>query len=153
MADITRIRSARAGSKKNFNARIFADSCYWIGLFDPKDELHARAVEARDECRELQLVTTEEALTESLTRMRASDKDKRTKPVRFLFDIIKDENVRILPQSHESFDEGVRLFDARDDKDYSLQDCISMNAMVRHDILYVLTNDHHFTQEGFVILL
>ena len=133
--------------------KIFADSCYWIGLFDPTDELHARAIEARDQYRELQLVTTEEVLTEFLTRMRASDKNRRTNAIRFLFDINKDENVRILPQSHESFDEGVRLFEARDDKDYSLQDCISMNAMVRHDILRVLTNDHHFEQEGFVILL
>ena len=133
--------------------RIFVDSCYWIGLFDPTDELNARAIEARDWYRELQLVTTEEVLTEFLTRMRASDKNRRTNATRFLVDIIKDEKVQILPQSHESFDEGVRLFEARDDKNYSLQDCISMNAMVRHDILHVLTNDHHFEQEGFVILL
>ena len=133
--------------------RIFADSCYWIGLFDPADELHPRAIEARDRYRELQLVTTEEVLTEFLTRMRTSDKHRRANAIRFLLDIKKDKNVQILPQSHESFDEGVRLFEARDDKDYSLQDCISMNAMVYHDILCVLTNDHHFKQEGFVILL
>ena len=133
--------------------RIFADSCYWIGLFDPTDELHMRAIEAKIRYRELQLFTTEEVLTEFLTRMRASDKNTRTNATRFLFDIIKDENMQILPQSHESFDEGVRLFEARDDKEYSLQDCISINAMVRHDILHVLTNDHHFEQEGFVILL
>lgn len=133
--------------------KIFADSCYWIGLFDPTDELHARAIQARVWYREVQLVTTEEVLTEFLTRMRASDKNRRTNAIRFMFDIMKNENVQILPQSHESFDEGVRLFEARDDKDYSLQDCISMNAMVSHDILHILTNDHHFEQEGFVILL
>ena len=133
--------------------KIFADSCYWIGLFDQADGLHAKAREARDRYREVQLVTTEEVLTEFLTHMSASDKNTRTNAIRFLGDIKEDENVQILPQSHESFDEGVRLFEARDDKDYSLQDCISMNAMVRHNILRVLTHDHHFEQEGFVILL
>ena len=133
--------------------KIFADSCYWIGLFDPADELHARAIEAKERYREVQLVTTEEVLTEFLTHMRASDKSTRTNAIRFLGDIKADENVQILPQSHESFDEGVRLFEARGDKDYSLQDCISMNAMERHNILHVLTNAHHFEQEGRVILL
>lgn len=133
--------------------RVFADSCYWIGLFDPADELHARAIEAREQFSEVQLVTTEEVLTEFLTRMRTSEKNTRTDAVAFLDDIMKNENVQVLPQSHESFEEGVRLFEARDDKNYSLQDCISMNAMERQDILHVLTNDHHFEQEGHVILL
>ena len=133
--------------------RVFADSCYWIGLFDPADELHVRAMEAREQYSEVQLVTTEEVLTEFLTRMRTSEKNTRTDAVAFLADIMKNENVQVLPQSHESFEEGVRLFEARDDKNYSLQDCISMNAMERHDILHVLTNDHHFEQEGHVVLL
>ena len=133
--------------------KIFADSCYWIGLFDPADELHVRAIEAREQYSEVQLVTTEEVLTEFLTRMRTSEKNTRTDAVAFLADIMKNENVQVLPQSHESFEEGVRLFEARDDKNYSLQDCISMNAMERHDILHVLTNDHHFEQEGFIVLM
>ena len=133
--------------------RVFADTCYWIGLFDPTDQLHASARAAKDQYRELKLVTTEEVLTEFLTRMRTSDKNRRTNAVRFLFDIIRDDNVQILPQSDQSFAEGVRLFHARDDKDYSLQDCISMNTMEHHGISHVLTNDHHFEQEGFVILL
>ena len=133
--------------------RVFADTCYWIGLFDPTDQLHASARAAKDQYRELKLVTTEEVLTEFLTRMRTSDKNRRTNAVRFLFDIIRDDNVQILPQSDQSFAEGVRLFAARYDKDYSLQDCISMNTMEHHGISRVLTNDHHFEQEGFVILL
>lgn len=140
-------------ARKTAMDRIFADSCYWIGLFDPADELHVRAIKAREQYGDVQLVTTEEVLTEFLTRMKTSEKNRRTNAIRFLGDIKADENVEILPQSHESFDEGVRLFKARDDKKYSLQDCISMNAMERHGILHVLTNDHHFEQEGRVILL
>lgn len=133
--------------------KIFADSCYWIALFDPKDQLHARAVEARDRFKECQLVTTEEVLTEFLTHMSASDRSTRTNAISFLLDLKNSENVQVIPQSHESFKQGIRLFAARDDKEYSLQDCISMNAMETHAITRALTNDHHFEQEGFVILL
>ena len=44
------------------------------------------------------------------------------------------------------------LYEARPDKDYSLTDCRSMVALRALGISEVLTNDHHFTQEGFTIL-
>lgn len=37
-------------------------------------------------------------------------------------------------------------------KEYSLTDCVSMQAMRREGLIDVLSNDHHFTQEGFHIL-
>lgn len=39
------------------------------------------------------------------------------------------------------------------DKQHGLVDCISMNAMSQRDIQEILTNDRHFSQEGFVRLL
>ena len=39
------------------------------------------------------------------------------------------------------------------DKGYSLQDCVSMNVMESEGINHVLTNDRHFEQEGFVVLM
>jgi predicted nucleic acid-binding protein len=44
------------------------------------------------------------------------------------------------------------LYEARPDKGYSLSDCRSMLALSAHGVTEVLTNDHHFTQEGFTIL-
>jgi predicted nucleic acid-binding protein len=44
------------------------------------------------------------------------------------------------------------LYEARPDKEYSLTDCRSMVALRARGISEVLTNDHHFTQEGFTIL-
>jgi predicted nucleic acid-binding protein len=38
-------------------------------------------------------------------------------------------------------------------KEYSLTDCISMKAMRSESVSDVLTNDHHFEQEGFNILM
>ncbi len=55
----------------------------------------------------------------------------------------------MVPQSHDSFMAGLDLYEARPDKGYSLTDCISMNVMTAEGLTDVLTNDMHFTQEGF----
>jgi predicted nucleic acid-binding protein len=61
--------------------------------------------------------------------------------------------VRVLPQTPDSFRTGFELYRARPDKGYSLTDCISMQAMRTEGINDVLTNDLHFEQEGFQVLL
>jgi predicted nucleic acid-binding protein len=48
--------------------------------------------------------------------------------------------------------EGLALYKDRPDKEYSLTDCIAMQVMRQEGLTEVLTNDHHFTQEGFYIL-
>ena len=48
--------------------------------------------------------------------------------------------------------DALTLYEARPDKEYSLTDCIAMQTMRREGLTEVLTNDHHFTQEGFSIL-
>jgi uncharacterized protein len=58
----------------------------------------------------------------------------------------------VVPQTHASFLDGLALYEARPDKEYSLTDCISMQTMRRAGLSDVLTNDHHFRQEGFRIL-
>ena len=68
--------------------------------------------------------------------------------------ILGDPRVAVHPQSRESFlAGGLRLYEQRYDKGYSLVDCISMTTMRRHRISEVLTNDHHFTQEGFKVVI
>ena len=53
------------------------------------------------------------------------------------------------PPTHETFQTGLDFYAARPDKGYNLTDCISMQTMSRHGITDVLTDDHHFEQEGF----
>jgi predicted nucleic acid-binding protein len=60
--------------------------------------------------------------------------------------------VGVLPQTRADFDAALALYEARPDKGYSLTDCRSMLALQALSVNEVLTNDHHFTQEGFTIL-
>ena len=64
-------------------------------------------------------------------------------------DILEDATVRVVEQSRESFLKGLELYEARPDKGFSLTDCISMNTMSAEGSTDILTNDVHFTQEGF----
>jgi predicted nucleic acid-binding protein len=60
--------------------------------------------------------------------------------------------VTVMHQTREPFLEGLALYEARPDKEYSLTDYISRQVMRHEGLTDVLTNDRHFTQEGFHIL-
>jgi hypothetical protein len=47
-------------------------------------------------------------------------------------EILSDDAVRIIPQSHESFLFGFELYATHPDKGYSLTDCISMHFHADH---------------------
>lgn len=51
------------------------------------------------------------------------------------------------------FDLGVELYRTRDDKEWSLTDCISFVVMRREGLTEALTGDRHFEQAGFTPLL
>ena len=69
-----------------------------------------------------------------------------------IHDLRSDADVDVLPQTRADFDAALALYEARPDKGYSLTDCRSMVAMRTLGVSEILTNDHHFTQEGFTIL-
>ena len=97
------------------------------------------------------LITTEEVLSEFLTAVSAQAERTRRLACRLVHEILTDPAVEVVAQSHESFLAG--LYERRPDKDYSLTDCISMNVMRRKGLREILTNDRHFSQEGFGRLL
>jgi predicted nucleic acid-binding protein len=101
----------------------------------------------------VQLVTTEEVLSEFLAHFSGYGTVLRQAAVRFVESITNDKSVVVRSQSHESFVAGLDLYKARPDKGYSLTDCVSVVAMREEGITQVLTHDEHFAQEGFLVLL
>lgn len=98
-------------------------------------------------------MTTEEVLTELLAALAGAGRQLRTQAAAMVRVIMAAPNTLVLPQSHESFIEGLDFYERRSDKGYSLTDCISMNTSRQEGITEILTNDHHFEQEGFVTLI
>ena len=100
----------------------------------------------------VRLVTTDEVLTEVLNHFSGLGPYWRGKAAALVHDVRSDPDVDVLPQTRADFDAALALYEARPDKGYSLTDCRSMVALRALGVSEVLTNDHHFTQEGFTIL-
>lgn len=132
---------------------VFADTVYWIAMARPRDPWRAAAQEARRRLGRIELVTTDEVLTEFLTALSRGGPRIRLAAARSVRALLFDSSVRVVPQSRESFRGALKLYEARPDKGYSIQDCASMNLMEAQSIDAVLTNDRHFEQEGFTVLM
>ncbi len=130
----------------------FADAFFWIALAHPRDAFHARAVSWRHSNPDANLVTTEEVLTEVLNWFSGLGATGRQTATGLVDDLYSDPTIQVLPQSSASFQNGLDLYRSRLDKEYSLTDCRSMVAMRSLGLSEVLSNDHHFGQEGFTVL-
>ena len=126
---------------------VFPDTWSYIALLDERDQNHRRAKEHANQLT-LRQVTTRWVLAEvanSLCRGRT-----RLAVARFLRRLVSLHLVRVVQQSDELFECGQLLYEQRPDKEWSLTDCISFVVMEREEMREALTNEHHFTQAGFV---
>jgi predicted nucleic acid-binding protein len=132
---------------------VFVDTSYWIARIDPRDQWHVRAREIGSSLADTRLLTTDAVLVELLNFFSAYGSEMRRAAALITRRILADPSLEVVAQSRETFLAGVELYEARLDKGYSLTDCISMRVMRERGLADVLTDDHHFAQEGFVILL
>lgn len=70
----------------------------------------------------------------------------------FLDELRSDPDCTIIEPTMTQFDLGMKLYEKRNDKQWSLTDCISFHIMKEMDIHSALTGDHHFAQAGFEAL-
>ena len=132
---------------------VFADTNYWIASANPQDQWTEAAREAKDGLGDVLIVTTDEVLTEFLDSLSGGGPRVRRSAVEVAREILDDPDIRVIEQSRESFLRGLELYRQRTDKDYSLVDCVSMNAIRVEGLEEVLTSDDHFAEEGFTVLM
>jgi len=130
----------------------FADSFYWIAMTHPKDAFHDRVAAWQLSQPQARLVTTEEVLTEVLTWFAGKGSVWRRVAADVARSALRNPYVRVVPQTSADFLSALSFYESRLDKEYGLTDCRSMVAMKSLGLLEVLTNDHHFEQEGFTVL-
>ncbi len=133
--------------------RVFADTYYWIALLNDRDQGHADAKAITQALRYAAIITSQEVLSEVLTFFCEYGHEVRQTVAAFVRQILTNPAITVHPQSDQSFLDGLAFYEARPDKEYSLTDCISMLIMRQQGFTEVLTNDDHFTQEGFTKLL
>ena len=131
-------------------AACFADAYYFFGLLNPKDEVHEQVVRFNAELSR-PIVTTAWILTELADGLAATPSRKLIATL--VQRLTQDPRVSVIPASQSLFDRGMRLYESRSDKRWSLTDCISFVVMRERAIVDALTADHHFEQAGFTALL
>jgi uncharacterized protein len=129
---------------------ILLDTGYFIALFTPDDDLHARAAAWSLHLAE-PLLVTEYILLECVNCFsRPQDRPS----AHALIEHVRSDGVcEVVPASQELFEAGLRLHRDRPDKEWSLTDCISFELMAERGMNQALAYDHHFEQAGFEALL
>ena len=132
---------------------LFVDTLHLVALVNPKDQWHQKSVEVETATRNIDLVTTEDILTEFLNFYAEHGDFMPMKVATFVCEILLDVRVKVIPRNSETFLNALELHESRLDKGYSLTNCISMNVCRALGITEILTHDHYFEQEGFKVLL
>ena len=129
---------------------MFLDTGYLVALLDPRDQLHARALAWAGIVNE-PLVLTEYVLWECVNYFSSPiDRPKAHGLVHLVTYELADE---LIPASAQLFARGIQFHAERQDKFWSLTDCISFVVMRDRGIHWALAYDHHFEQAEFEAML
>jgi predicted nucleic acid-binding protein len=129
----------------------FADAWYFIALLNRFDAHHGAAVRLERGLR-VPLLTHDAVLTEVLNFYCEDGATMRARTTNAVRETLRSSRADVLPADRSLFLSALDRYAARPDKGYSLVDCMSMAIMEERGITHVLTNDHHFRQEGFVVV-
>ena len=132
---------------------VFADASYWIARLNERDALHEIAVLLSESLGTQRVVTSELVLSEVLNFFAEFGPAKRRVATALARELQESIHVDVVSLSDIPFWDVVDFYDARPDQEWGLVDCSSFQIMARLGIREALTNDHHFTQAGFNILM
>jgi uncharacterized protein len=111
-----------------------------VSLINPKDSMHATAINALAGVDGTELHITDAVLTEVLNYYAERGEYLRREALNLVKNLMNREDLNLIYTSKYVFHLALERFEDRQDKGYSLTDCI-------------LTSDRHFTQAGFRILM
>jgi uncharacterized protein len=129
---------------------IFADTSFYYALLNSRDIAHRESLHLSNTLRR-SIVTTEFVLLELANAFSCS---AQRKIIGNLIERFRNNpRIRIIHASSELFMQCIVLYSQRQDKEWSLTDCISFIVMHKNDIDEALTTDRHFAQAGFISLM
>jgi len=132
---------------------IFLDASGMIALLNKSDNLHraAKQVFLTFTSTTYRFLTTDLVLAEVGNTL-SQTKFKRAVST-YIAHLQHSDKVKIVYIRQVEFDLGLTKYTDYFDKTWGLTDCISFEVMNQYGCSQALTNDHHFTQAGFAILI
>jgi len=128
----------------------FVDAWFFIAQADRSDQDHPAVMRLERLVRGATFVTHDGILGELLTYFSGHGALMRARAAAVARRAMRD--ISVMPADRLLFLVALDLYERRSDKGYSLVDCMSMVLMRAEEITHVLTNDHHFRQEGFTVV-
>jgi len=131
----------------------FADTSFRIALSQRFDQHYARASVWTSYLSRTGafVITTEAVLWEWMNA--SADSGTRRTAVEGYRRCHEDPRVEVVPFADDKIAAAVHRYEAREDKGWSLTDCLSFLVMEQRRIARALTTDHHFRQAGFDAVL
>jgi uncharacterized protein len=132
---------------------VFLDTAYAIALSAPADLFHQQAVRLANDLvtQNTRLITTRAVTLEIGNAL--SKQRYRAAAVKLLTALDSDPKVEIVSVSDALYENALKLFRERPDKEWGITDCISFIVMQERGITNALTTDEHFQQAGFNVLM
>jgi predicted nucleic acid-binding protein len=128
----------------------FVDTWFLIASIEARDSHHRIAQRLAMAIVDADLVTHDAVLTELLAYFSDEGSYARQQAARVVRSAFA--KMEVISTSGELFHAALDRYEQRPDKAYSQVDCMSMIVMEQRGIRHVLTNDHHFSQAGFIVV-
>ena len=129
---------------------VFADTVFWIALVIKQDQYHARAQSWSQQISG-RITTTEAVLLETANAL--SRPAWRVAGIVLLKHVLARPDIDRVPLTHDLWQRGWEVYRQRQDKAWSLTDCVSFIVMQEQNLVEALTADEHFVQAGFRAVL
>ena len=128
---------------------VFADTGYWVALWNPRDALHQIATALSESLGESHVVTTQLVLVEVLDSMAGEPEFRRAFVAQRVQELEATPYVDIIPLTANQFGAALERYIARPDQQWSLTDCASFLVMEERGMTDALAHDRDFKQAGF----
>ena len=135
------------------NRAAFVDTAFFVGLIDPRDAYADQAHAVADNFGAIQipLVTTTAVLIEVGNYFARSP--HRAQAIKVIESVRASPMWEVVELTHDLIARAEQRYRRFADKNWSLTDCISMEAMADRRIRQVATTDRGFEQAGFDVLM
>ncbi|MBI4650833.1 PIN domain-containing protein [Candidatus Desantisbacteria bacterium] len=132
---------------------IFIDSFAWIASINKSDNYHEVILELFKELLEkrVKFFTTNYVIVETINAL--SKVTFRKALIEFVDKLEKSPSVRIIKITNKMYNNAWVFYQKRMDKDWGFTDCTSFEVMRIFNIKKTLTNDKHFEQAGYSLII
>jgi hypothetical protein len=139
--------------QKQLSNEVFVDNAALVAQINKRDNLHIQAVSLNQRLvlKEKKLITHMYIIDETVAEL--TGRVPHPNIVGFIEDIFSSQIFDVLHVTEKHEKTAWNLYKERQDKLWSLTDCVSFVIMKERGITDAFTSDHHFVQAGFTKLL